>query len=122
MPKPVDIGNQKLLRAFLERGFTGLLNDEPKKLSAYLEERAVETGHPAFIFVAEALAETYLFFLEHDEAGGVRVGFVHQLDRLVFEKLRALEGPDQQEAAYRAREFRDELRRRIILYDPGNTY
>lgn len=117
----MDIGDQRLFSLFLAKGFTGLVNDEPEKLGTYLEQRAEETGSAAYAFLAQAILEAYGLFLEHDEAGGIRIGFMRQLDQLVF-GLRAAEDGDPKEAAHLTRAFRTEIRKRITLYDPQKEY
>lgn len=112
-----------LFQRFLTSGFARLVNTEPEELADYLEDRAAAGGGVALLFVSEAIRTAYGFFLEHDEGGGIRSGFRHQLDTLVRDRLPAIEqSQDESWAAELARDFRDEVTKRISSYDAGLTY
>ena len=118
----IDIAGARLLERFAERGFSGLVYDEPKLLGAYLRDRAAEPGRESLADVASAITEAYALFLKHDEAGGIRVGFVSELDRAVFYYLPSIRRSDVQESTRTAREFLDLIRKRLAEYDPRKTY
>lgn len=118
----IDIAGARLLERFAERGFSGLVYDEPIRLSTYLRDRASKTGREPLADVASAITEAYALFLKHDEAGGIRIGFVAELDRAVFYYLPSIRRSDVQESTRMAREFLDLIRKRLAEYDPRKTY
>ena len=61
-------------------------------------------------------------FHDHDEAGGILMGFVDLLDELVRNRLRAIQRSDQHWAAKLASDFRNEVLALLQSYDPQNTY
>ena len=88
----IDIAGQKLLERFAAGGFTGLINDEPMRLSEFLRVRAKENGMEGLSLLADVVRRVYIFFLDHDERGGVAVDFVTTLDGLVFKYLPTMRG------------------------------
>jgi hypothetical protein len=69
---------EDLFRRLAAGGFEQLTADEPERLSQYLEERACATGLASWAFLAQAVREVYTLFLEHNEAGGIQLGFVRE--------------------------------------------
>jgi len=99
-----------------------LVDAQPAVLADYLERRAAETGQSAPLFLSEAIRAVYELFREHDEYGGIRLGFVHQLDDLVRERLPIVQRSEPQWAAKLAPDFRDEIQLMVDGYNPQNTY
>ena len=122
MTDPIDIEGQRLFKRFLAGGFTPLVYDESLKLSEYLTHRAVSSGSAALTILADAIRSVYFFLLEHGEAGGIRIGFVEKLDRLAIDNLGSFQRLEPPEAARVAQDFRVEIKRRLDLYNPKNTY
>ena len=75
--------DEELYQRFIAGGFEQLVNEQPKELADYLENRAVTSGSSAPLFLALAIRSAYGMFREHDEHGGVQVDFVRWLDHLV---------------------------------------
>jgi len=115
-------GKRQLFQRFAETGFQQLLAAQLTELADYLESRAVDTGLAAPLFLSQAINTVLTLFLEHDESGGVRVGFVRMLDDLVHTRLPEIEGSAPPMAARLARELRDEIRLNVADYNPHNTY
>ena len=117
----MDVGH-RLFDRFLADGFGSLSNAEPEELATYLEDRAAAGGGAHLLFLSEAIRAVDIFFHDHDEYGGVRLGFLRQLDTLVRERLPAIIRSEPPWAAELARDFRDATVVRIRSYDPGDTY
>jgi hypothetical protein len=113
---------EDLFRRFAAGGFEQLIHGEPEQLSQYLEKQASATGSAAFVFVAQAIREVYTLFLEHNEAGGIQVDFVRELDSLVHDSLAQIENADPSRAATAAKNLRDEVLVRVRRYDPRAHY
>jgi len=118
----IDIEGARLLERFTQKGFTGLIYDEPMRLSEYLRNRAAGTGRKSLASVADAISNAYSFFLGEDEAGGVRIGFVAELDRLVFDFIPAIRRSSEEESVKLAWEFLSRVQKRVAEYDPRKTY
>jgi hypothetical protein len=63
-----------------------------------------------------------LFFLREEESGGVRIGFVSELDRLVLYYVPSIRRSDEQESTGLAVEFLELVKKRVAEYDPRKTY
>jgi hypothetical protein len=112
----------ELFRQFVRSGFEQLVDNQPADLADYLESRAAATGSSTSLFLAEAIRAVYALSLRHDDYGGIRLGFVHQLDDLVHERLPVIERSESHWAAKLARDFRDEILSKVALYDPQKSY
>ena len=95
---------------------------EPAELADYLDRFASTTGQSAPLFIAEAIRAVDRLSHEHDESGGIRMGFANLLDDLVLNRLPTIQRNDQHWAAKLARDFRDEVLALLRTYDPENTY
>jgi hypothetical protein len=104
-----DLSDNGLLQRFAADGFGQLNANQMTALCDYLENRAVETGLAAPMFVSEAIQAVERLFREHDGYGGVRRDFVDHLDGLVRDYLPTIQRGDPLQAARRARQFRDEV-------------
>jgi hypothetical protein len=111
-----------LLKRFADGGFEALVNEEPRQLAEWLENRAVETGESASLYLALAVGAVYALFREHDEHGGVRVDFVQWLDHLVKESLPNIETANAAEAARLAQRFHREITERVQGYATERDY
>jgi len=111
-----------LLELFADGGFEALVNEQPRQLAQWLENRAVETGESASLYLALAVRAVYALFREHDQRGGVRVDFVRWLDHLVKESLPDIETADAAEAARLAQRFHREITERVQGYAPERDY
>jgi hypothetical protein len=113
-----------LLLSFEESGFDGVVGAQLPTLAAYLEQRAVETGLAAFLFIAEAIHAVKSLFDEHNEAGGIRTGFLSQMNDLAMSALPRLSGPieDPARTAQSAQNFRDIVVFEVTGYDVRKTY
>ena len=116
-----DFSDEDLLQKFVTGGFSKVSN-ELDRLGDYLDNRAVETGLAAPIYLCEALRIVANLFKEHDRNGGLRVGFVKQLDSLVHSHVPEVQRGDPLQSVRRARQFRDEVIARVRDYDFRNTY
>jgi hypothetical protein len=112
----------ELFARFLKGGFEQLIYGEPAELADYLENRAGSTGLSAPLFLSQAVRAVYSLFLEHDEYGGTRIGFVRQIDDLVRERLPVIERSNPDLAGKLARDLRDEILKKANSYSPQNTY
>ena len=112
-----------LLKRFEAQGFSGLIGEQTRELAAYMEQQSVFTGTAAPLLISQALAEANALFLEHDEAGGIQVDFVKQLDRMVIRDLKRIQAANHPgEAAQIAKDFRDEIRRKVSGYSTTAIY
>jgi hypothetical protein len=85
---------EALFQRFVQHGFEGLVDDQPRLLAKWLRDRAAQTGRAGLIFVSEAIDAAYALFLDHDEYGGVRFGFIRKLDEAVYSRLPAIQRAD----------------------------
>ena len=113
---------EALFRRFIQHGFEGLVDDQPNILAGWLGERAAQTGRAAFLFVSEAVVAANSLLLEHDEPGGIRLGFIRKMDEVVYSSLPAIQRADTHWAAKLAKDFRDEILAMVRDYDPRNDY
>lgn len=118
----MDEGAAGLLLRFERGGFSDLNGSQLEDLSTALESEAVATGQEAPLFLSRAVRFVYGFFLDHDEYGGVREGFVHALDEVVRSRVPGITAASPDWAARLARDFGDELKRMVAEYDPRNPY
>jgi len=113
---------EALFQRFIQHGFEGLVDDEPAVLAKWLSERAAQTGRIGLVFVSEAIGAAYALFLNHDECGGVRFGFIRRLDELVYSGLPAIQKADIHWQPKLAKDFRDEVLAMVHNYDPKEEY
>lgn len=117
-----DPSDHHQLNALLTEGVAMLPDVALRELADVLETRAVETGLAAPLFVSQAIRSVIGLMADHDSAGGVRLGFLHQLDSVLRPMLRDIQRGDPLSATRRARELRDSVRTSILQYDPRKTY
>ena len=117
-----DANGEELYRRFIAGGFERLVNEQPRELADYLENRAVTSDSSAPLFLALAIRSVYRMFREHDDHGGVQVDFVRWLDHLVKDSLPDIEKSDPIRAAMLAQKFYHEISARVRGYDPGREY
>jgi hypothetical protein len=118
----MDDVSAKLLARFERGGFSQLTGSELEQLSAYLESRGAVTGQEAPLFLSRAIRTVHHLFLEHDEYGGTRVGFVRRLDEVACERVPLINASDPDWAARLSRDFLDEIRNMTAAYDPRDPY
>ena len=95
---------------------------QPAELADYLERRAAETGQSASLFLSQAIRAVSKLLREHDECGGIRLGFVRELDELVRERVPVIQSSEPHWAAKLARDFRDDVQKMVDGYNPQKTY
>lgn len=117
-----DISDNQHLQTLVGEGVVRLSGDQLQELSTQLEARAVETGLAAPLFVSQTVRAIAGLLVEHDSAGGVRMGFLRQLDDVIRTHVPEIQQGDPLLATARARQLRDEVQRSIRHYDPRNTY
>ena len=83
----MDPEREALFQRFIQHGFEGLVDDQSAVLAKWLSERAAQTNRTSLAFVSDAIDAVYALFLEHDEYGGIRLGFIRQLDEVVYSRL-----------------------------------
>ncbi len=110
------------LNAIFIDGLERVADTTLREAAEQLEDRAVDTGLAAPLFVADALRSVLSLLNEHDSAGGVRVGFLQKLDGLVRPGLRDIQKGDPLSATRRARDLRDSVRGAVRQYNPANEY
>jgi hypothetical protein len=108
-----------LIRRFIASGFGNFRDGELALLSQALEREAASTGLSSSLFLADAVRAVLGLFTEHEECGGVRIGFINYLDRLARDRLPQLQACGPTEAAQLAIEFRDEIMTLISAYNPA---
>lgn len=116
-----NISDEELLQKFVNGGF-GQTSNQLDQLRDYLDNRAAETGLAAPMYLCEAISKVAELFRKHDVYGGLRVGFLNQLDNLVRNSVPEIQRGDPLQSARRARELRDEVVARVRNYDPRETY
>jgi hypothetical protein len=112
---------RELFDRFRSGGFAALVNDEPRVLVEYLEYLAGETGEATSLFMAEAVKKVDRLFRDHDEYGGIRMGFIRRLDQLIHVHFSS-ENQSIPTRAELARRGRDEIIREVRSYNPRNDY
>ena len=112
----------ELLQRLLDVGFAKLPGARIPELVRDLENRAVDSGLAAPVFVAEALGFVEALFGEHDRGGGVSPDFLAQLDRIVRESIPRIQKGDPVEATGRSKLLRDELGELVASYDWRKDY
>jgi|SRR5665213_2397980 len=112
----------ELLTHFVRGGFENLVGSQPVDLANYLRGIAGHTGQSASLFIAEAIEGVHALFIEHDEYGGVRSGFIYRLDDLVCSRLPTVQSADPHWAAKLAKDFRDDILALVKSYDPTDDY
>ncbi len=117
---PHDAG--ELFSSLVNSGFEHVTGAQLLEIADYLDRRAANTGVAATLFVSEAIRGLHGFFMEHDEYGGIRNGFISELSDLMRDRLRVIQESDAHWAAKLAQAFRDEIRQKIASYDPRNSY
>jgi hypothetical protein len=119
-----NAGGRGLLQRLERGGFQAIIGSEFVELADDLEERASETGLAAPLFIAAAVNAVWELFREHNEAGGVRVGFLRKIDGILHATM-PKSGEyrnDPARTAQAARGFRDEILREIAEYDSRRSY
>jgi hypothetical protein len=118
-PRVPDEGaGEALFRGFIQHGFEGLVDDQPKIPAKWLSERAAQTGRAGFLFVSEAIDAAHSLLLDHDERGGIRLGFIREMDEVVYRSLPAIQRADAHWAAKLAKDFRYEILVMVRDYSP----
>jgi hypothetical protein len=117
-----ELSDYHQLNAIFREGLATVPDTTVREAADLLEERSVETGLAAPLFVAEALRSVLSLLAEHESAGGVRVGFLQQLDLVLRPLLREIQQGDPLSATRRARELRDSVRQAVRRYDPAKEY
>ena len=117
-----DISDNQHLQTLVDEGVVKLTDVQLRELSGQLEARAVETGLAAPLFVSQTVRAITALLVDHDSAGGVRMGFLRQLDEVIRSHVKEIQHGDPLRATARARQLRDEVQRSIGQYDPRNTY
>jgi hypothetical protein len=93
-----------LLARFETGGFTALVNDELRNLSAYLGREAMETVRAGALLLSQILGFVDGFFREQDEYGGVQLDFINRLDNLAQKYFTSAATADGSESTRLARE------------------
>ena len=109
-----------ILSRFETGGFDALRGKGLAELAEFLENNAADTGWAAPLFVAQALWAIGGLFHEQDEYGGVRIGFIEYVDRVVRTQLKSIKTMPGPEAAKSARQLRDEVLTLVGAYDPSS--
>jgi hypothetical protein len=111
-----------LFDRFVRHGFEGLTDEEPGILAQWLRESASRTGRAGPVFISEAIDATYALFLTHDKYGGIRFGFIRELDEIVYSSLPAIQKAEVHWEAKLAKDFRDKVLAMVGGYDPQKEY
>ncbi len=111
-----------LFDRFVRHGFEGLTDDEPDILAKWLRESASRTGRAGPVFVSEAIDAAYALFLSHDKYGGIRFGFIRELDEIVYSSLPVIQKAESHWEAKLARDFRDKVLAMVSGYDSQKEY
>jgi hypothetical protein len=117
----LSISDDELLRKFAKDGFN-LPANELDRLRHYLDDRAVDSGLAAPMHVREMIQTVQELFRNHDPYGGIRIGFIRQLNELIQKYIPDIQLGDPLQSAKRARELRDKVISRVRDYDPRQTY
>ena len=117
-----DFSDNDLLGKLLSEGVAKLTGDELTHIADLLEGRAVDTGLAAPLFVSQSVRAVLAFMMEHDEAGGVRIEFLRDLDVLYRTLLPAIQHDNPLDATRIAQQLRDEIKRSISHYKSSDTY
>ena len=121
-PMTAQLSDYEQLNAIFRDGLTTVSDTTLREAADLLEQRSVDTALAAPLFVSDALRSVLSLMIEHDSAGGVRVGFLQQLDVLMRPVLRDIQQGDPLSATRRARDLRDSVRQAIRQYDPSKEY
>jgi len=114
----IDIAGQKLFERFAAGAFTELISDEPLRLSEFLRMRAKEDEIEALAILADVVSRVYIFFLDHEERGGVAVDFVATLDGLIFKYLPIIRSGNLDRRTRSANNLQTEVLAKIDRYQP----
>ena len=111
-----------LLARFESGGFTTLVNDELRSLSAYLENEATETARAGPLCCRRFSGSSTAFSASRTNTGAYRSILSTKLDNLARTYFAATATADASESTRLAREFSDEVRSRIQRYTPSSSY
>jgi hypothetical protein len=88
------------------------------------QERAAATGLAMPLFILEAVEAVQTLLRDHDEYGGIRIGFLRRLDELVRSALPELRkvSDDPIQAARIALTFKNDVLSMVARYDVRESY
>ncbi len=110
-----------LLARFESGGFTTLVNDELRNLSAYLEAEATETARAGPLCCRRFSGSSTAFSASRTNTGAYR-SICPPTGQSRAHVLAATATADASESTRLAREFSDEVRSRIQRYTPSSSY
>lgn len=84
-----------------------------RTLANDLDAISATTGNSAALFLSEALSAICDLWFDPDEAGGLRSGFIRELDTLITET-----GRESFDEPARMRDLRDQINHMIATYKP----
>lgn len=117
-----DLSDNHQLNLIFRDGIAAVPSKMLQEAADVLEERAVETGLAAPLFVADAIRSILSLMTEHEEYGGIRIGFLLRLDSVLRPLLQEVQRGDPVSATRRAQELRDCVRQAVREYDPRKEY
>jgi len=114
---------EQLLEQFALSGFTGLVSDDAIQLIRYLEMAAQEgSGSGGLPYLAEAIRAVDDLRRKEDEKGGVRAGFLKNLDRQTATSLIEVLVGDPAKRSQAGIAYRDQVSEMVATYDVEKTY
>jgi len=113
---------EEIFDRFQTIGFEALTDEQPPILARFLEDKACASGLAAPLFLSQAIAAVDALFREHNEYGGIQIGFVRWLDHFVRDSMADINRADPNRAAILARKFRDEMIARVAGYSNHRKY
>jgi len=118
----MPITDNALLERLVASGISALPPDRLPELIQSLETRAVETGLAAPSFLAQALRPIDRLFDQDSESGGIRTGFIAQLDDRIKATVEEIQIGDPLQSAAKARALKDEIVSMVSSYDVRKSY
>jgi hypothetical protein len=106
----------------LTSGFEAFTGNQLAAFGDHLESQATISGFAAPLFLAQAIRAVDYLFREQDECGGIRIGFIRELDRIALVRLSTVNEEDWRSFDQQTRQFRDDVLASVSRYDPTNTY